>query len=723
MAEPQILTPAQGSRIVRDEAEVVLFGQPPDIVKGLLRAGITRFDTLVLPDNREKAGVLLNNLEFPLYSFLFFSNGLAERRQLNLIGDADAISQAMRLLRITLTGPTRAELDHWHTDEALKNEWLGASEELALKQDHGAVIPVEDFFNPIPFEDDLAVAGSFAIERRGPDHYLVSNPGGDVEINLNEDTEITPPYPVVADYVPSGLSKFGMEVLGGASGFSTTEPCTGLALCFNGDYVLIDSIPFLDQLLLARGISKNQVSAVFLTHLHDDHCSLFPLMQTPHRVDIITTEEIYHMAMDKLACGLGWSPAVIAEHFNLVRVKPGDELSYYGLNIEVHNTVHSIPTIGATFSTTHKGNFRDVCVVGDNQNMSKIREMAEKGIVRQATLDNLERLYTQRFHLLIADGGAGEIHGDPADALNSEAERVVFVHVEDVPENLKATFSVVSSGKRYTMIDGDDAIYTSQINHYLNVWLGKPVPNRWLRNLLAEHETYRYNNDDVILVQDTSARGSVYLILTGYCDVIRIDDDGRHQIATLQAGDIIGEMAVLTGTGVRNASVVAKTPVTVCVFSEDTFRNFIRHSGLQPLLENRWLLRPVIKILPQFAMLASTVADKISRVAEWQVLDAGKSIWVDNSQVVIFVEGEAHLVAPERQSAIEVGETFGWQPFESSEPVEIKAQNNCGLLKISASDYQQLLASTPELNYQTRKLYLSRQDDKPDWVLGEVPVR
>ena len=61
----------------------------------------------------------------------------------------------------------------------------------------------------------------------------------------------------------------------------------------------------------------------------------------------------------------------------------------------------------------------------------------------------------------------------------------------------------------------------------------------------------------------------------------------------LQAGDVIGEMAVLTGSGIRNASVVAKTPVTVCVFAEETFRNFIRYSGLQDMLEKRWLLRPV----------------------------------------------------------------------------------------------------------------------------------
>ncbi len=723
MAEPKLLIPATGSRIVTNDSEVILFGQPPEVLKGLLREGITGFDTLVLTDIREKNGSLLNNLEFPLYFFLFISKGLAEKRKINLVGDAESISHALRLLRFTLLGPNREELDLWNTDEALKNEWLGVSEALAIKNDSGKVIPIEDFFNLVPFENQVAVAGDFAIERKGVDSYLVSSQGGDVYVDLNDEVEVVPPYPVPIDYVPGGLTKFGIEVLGGASGFSTEEPCSGLALCYNGDYLLIDSIPFLDQHLFARGISKNQVSAVFLTHLHDDHCSMFPLMEMPHRVELITTVEIYNMAMEKLSCGLGWKLETIKEHFELIKVKPGDTINYYGLKIEVHNTVHSIPTIGATFSTTHKGQFRDVCIVGDNQNMTAVREMGKSGIVRAETIANLERLYKQDFHLLIADGGAGEIHGDPTDALQSEAERVVFVHVEKVPESLQTTFSLASSGKRYTLIEGDSMIYASQINHYLTLWLGQPFPNRWMRNLLAEQEMYRYNTEDVIIVQESASHGSVYLILTGYCEVVRVVDGKREVVAMLQAGDIIGEMAILTGTGIRNASVVARTPVTVCVFAEETFRSFIRHSGLQAILENRWLLRPVIKLLPQFADLSSTVTDKISRIAEWQVVEGGKTRWLDDAHLYIFVEGFGSIVTDDNsEEKIVIGEELGWRPYTNSRAVEMIATTDCGMITIEADAYQQLLLSAPQLNYQTRKRLISESNEKVDWLLEEVAI-
>jgi CRP-like cAMP-binding protein len=297
------------------------------------------------------------------------------------------------------------------------------------------------------------------------------------------------------------------------------------------------------------------------------------------------------------------------------------------------------------------------------------------------------------------------------------------VHVDKVPDVLQTTFSLASSGKRYTLLEGDSMIYTSQINHYLTLWLGQPFPNRWMRNLLAEQEIYRYNTDDVIIVQDASSHGAVYLILTGYCEVVRVDAGGREAVAMLQAGDIIGEMAVLTGSGVRNASVVAKTPVTVCVFAEETFGNFIRYSGLQTVLEDRWLLRPVVKLLPQFAELSSTVTDKVSRIAQWQVVESGKTRWLDDAHVYILVEGFGSIVhADGSQEKIIAGEELGWRPYRENRALEIVATTDCGLLTIEAGAYLELLKSTPQLNYQTRKRLTLEGDDGVDWLLGEVAI-
>ncbi len=718
MDDPQILIPAPGSRIVIDSNDVILFGQPPEVLKGLLREGIRSFDTLVLTDIREKDGSLLNNLEFPFYFFLFFANGFRENRRINLVGDADTISHALRLLRFTLFGPTPNELETWQTDPELAGEWLSISQFLALKDKNGDVIPITDFFNIIPFNNNRAVAGGFTIVRTGFDDYRVSNQSAEIDVNLNKDQIIQPPYSVPIDHISGGLAKFGLEVLGGASGFSTDEPCTGLAMCHNGDYILIDSIPFLDQHLHARGIAHNQIRSVFLTHLHDDHCSLFPLMGMPHCIEIITTREIYNMAMEKLSCGLGWSKSVIEEHFTFYEIKAGERINYYGLNIEFHATVHSIPTIGATFSTIHRGQYRDVCIVGDNQNMKAVHEMNEVGIVRNSTVANLDRLYTQKFHILIADGGAGEIHGDPFDALESKSERVVFVHVERLPEVLNTRFTLASSGKRYTLFEGDDTIYISQINQYLNQWLGHEFPIRWLSSLLTEHEIYRYNTEDVIVMQGAGKHEHVSLILTGYCEVVRNEGGGLEIIAMLQAGDVIGDMSRSDLSGANSVSVVARTPVTVCVFDKTNFHNFIEYNGLRDTLELRWRMRSCIKSLPQYAQLTSSVIDKISRIAEWQSLSASESITLLESHLYLLTTGEGSSDG----NSCEIGDEFGWSAYRNSKTVDFSAITDCGFIKIDAGDYRQLLVSTPQLNYQIRKQIAQKSPELADWLLPSVEI-
>lgn len=716
MVTLEVAKPADGSRVVQFGKESLLIGQPPEVLKGLLLNGIPTFNTLVLADSKEKDGSLLNNLEFPLYFFLFMSNGLAEGKRLNLIGNPDDITRVFRLLRLTLLGPTQPELESWGTPKFLQREWLQASRYLALKNEKGEVKEVESFFNVIPFRDDKATVGSFTINHVGPDQYTVLAGGDSVRVDLNDDEHIFPPYQMQADFIPRGLVRLGLEILGSASGFTANEPCTGLTLCYNGNFILIDSIPYLDKHLFARGISKNSVSAVFLTHLHDDHCAMFPLILMPHKVEVITTREIYEMAMEKLSCHLNWKAEVIKEYFQLVEVVPGEIFRYFGMDIEPHITVHSIPTIGATFSIPYKGSVKRICVIGDNNGMSSIRQMYKAGVVSPDTFDNLSKIYSDRFDLLVADGGAGAIHGDPEDALNSDSDRVVFVHVEHLAHQFTTTFSLASAGKRYIVVEGDKSVYTTLMNQYLSTWLGEPFSDRWARTILSEEEIRSYNKGDVIMVQEEKSRGFVYLILTGYCDVVIFDGDNFRTVASLQAGEVIGEMAVVTGTGKRNASVVAASPVTVMVFSEDNFNEFVVREGFREKLIRRWQMRSQLRYLPQFSALISTVLEKISALAECHRATAGSSYEIDDEYWYIFDQGDCTF----NGVALEHGDEMGYRPFSVEVTGTLEAAADCNLVRFPRQAFSNLLAGTPQLNYLLRKYRVEQDDPCVDWLLGTV---
>ena len=185
----EVLATEEGSRIVQDDSGCILLGQPPEVRKGLILNNITRLDTLVLTEIKEKDGSLKNNLEFPIYFFLFVAKGLQEGRKLNMIGTKNDISQALRLMRYTLMGPTRAELDEWGTEAGLKKEWLDVAAAIALKDNNGDTIPVEGLFNLYPFEDDEVNIGTLTIKHLGADNYQIDNADGSVSVNLNQDTE------------------------------------------------------------------------------------------------------------------------------------------------------------------------------------------------------------------------------------------------------------------------------------------------------------------------------------------------------------------------------------------------------------------------------------------------------------------------------------------------------------------------------------------------------
>ncbi|KAJ4461759.1 putative Crp/Fnr family transcriptional regulator [Paratrimastix pyriformis] len=712
----------------------MLFGQPPEVVKSLMHANIKQVDTFVLPDCRDRWGVLMNNLEFLLYSFLFAEGGLRSGRRLRLIGEPLHIAQVLTALRLTLTGPTQPELDHYGTDPETARELLRCALHMALKGPSGQPRAVESFFELTPFDPAglAAVGEDFEVRRLQPDvfevraSFLPGEPGfpaagvgqpvaspapdgartGRVVVTArvdmtafrpDEESPATPlakgpllqqPYPLAEDLFPSSFVQFGVVVLGSTTGFASDTASTGMVLCHNGSYILIDAIPYLDRHLKARGISLNQVTAVFLTHLHDDHCNLFQLLFTAHKaspparptsptsrcpggdcggglttIDLLATAEVYRMAMTKLALGLGWQPAAVESLFNFIELRAGQELVYHGLRLVPHYTVHSIPTVGATFISRHMGREHRIVVVADNQSLAEIDRMRGLGLVRPQTADRLHEIFEGPADILIPDGACGLIHGHPQDAIRSQADRVVFVHTDRLPDQYNVTFSLAAAGKRYTAIR-------------------------------------RYNSGDVILKQAEGTRGLVSLVLAGYCDV---------------AGCLIGEMAVLTGAKVRNASVVARTPVVLCEFSEGTFLDVARAEGLQEGILRAWAVRD---LLAQAPLLAASVALPrgflLLTTAEAVCPAETGPLWGLVTMGLAYARSDGGKAATTLQTWAEVGP---WRPFAPPGVRSVCTIEGCSLVLFPAVPLAALIAATPELAVTLRKYRQSHGGPTP-WVMG-----
>jgi len=220
------------------------------------------------------------------------------------------------------------------------------------------------------------------------------------------------------------------------------------------------------------------------------------------------------------------------------------------------------------------------------------------------------------------------------------------------------------------------------------------------------------------MVQEERSRGFVYLILTGYCDVVVFDGEDFQTVASLQAGEIICEMAIVTGSLKRNASVVASSPVSVMVFSEEHFNQFIVREGYKDKLLKRWDMRDNLRILPQFWELISTVLEKVSAIADKVMLEPGQELVVGeaDSNWYIFSSGDANLDG----TSLSMGDEFGIKPFSTPVTGKLVASQETSLMVFSSEKIAALLKETPQLNYQLRKFRVNRKDPAVDWLLGEV---
>lgn len=599
----------------------LLAGCPPEIVKVLMQRGLRSPNWILLPDRPVSHGESQVAVEFPLYHHLFFGGKLAAGEPLGLLGSPRRVQAAVDLLELTLFGPDARQLAEWGMPVPQAEELARETRSFHLKDKQGKVIPLDVMVSRRAIEEDPVDLGWCIVRRVECNRFEIAAGGHTKIIDLTPEQEQSPPYPVNTDLTATTLVKFGVEVLGGSTGFSATQASSGFALCHNGNYLLVDAIPYLNAHLRARGIARNQVQGLFLSHIHDDHCNLLSLLQYNRQISVLTTRVIYRMMLRKLSLLVDRPEASLEGYFHFIPLEAGVETNFYGLRITCFYSSHSIPTIGATFSTHHAGADCRIIFTSDTQALADLKRLQRTGAITQARYLEIAELYRQSAQLLLADGGEGQIHGDPHDAFSSPAERIVFLHLDNLPEKFQSHFCTATSGKRFNLLrGGTDYNLTRTIEFLLEYFPGmQPV---WISNLLSNQQVLSYNAGDIIIREGTRSEGCVYMILTGYAQVVHHDGERRQFLAQMEAGELIGEMSVIMGHGQRNASVVALSPVTVTAFAESSFREFIRHQHYEARLKSLWQNRELLQNFPYLRGLQQPVLRELAMQVTLEILPA-----------------------------------------------------------------------------------------------------
>lgn len=125
-----------------------------------------------------------------------------------------------------------------------------------------------------------------------------------------------------------------------------------------------------------------------------------------------------------------------------------------------------------------------------------------------------------------------------------------------------------------------------QVSH---VNMFRQLPADEIHELLGRVSKRAYKKGTTIFRQGEPGDG-LYIITSGTVSVINTKD-GMKLLATLKDGDLVGEMALLTGEP-RSATIVADTDVTALVLYKNDFDHVIEHNqklklSLAELTQNR----------------------------------------------------------------------------------------------------------------------------------------
>ncbi len=693
-----------GSKIITFGDYSILVGCPLEVVKAIIGKKLPIPTHIVLPDNIYSDTIPQNSTEFPLYHFLFGYQGLAKGLQLSIVGTEVQLEHSIELLRIALLGISEKELDFLGIDKELKEQILKEEDFYQLKSQKGKSLGLSDLVTTQAFDNNgILELKDLKIIKKGNNYFEFTNGKNTELIDVNLYSKQIPPYFIPKKTYPTDNPKFGVEIVGGSSGFSPINPCSSLAISYNGFYLLVDPVPYLDYLLKSRGISKKEIMGLFITHIHDDHCVLLPFLLHSKKITIITTPEIYYMSLYKLALTLNISDyKQMEKYFNFYPIEADKEYNFYGLTIYPHYTLHPIPTIGAKFSIKEKNKTYSITYVGDNQSLSIIDGMYDKGIINSDRRNRIKNLYIDETDLLIADGGHGMIHGDPGDGTDSKADKVAFIHLDELPDEYKKYLNIANVGKIFSILSYDEKDTISKAISLLIDNLGDEIDRYWIPHILNFNKIIKFNAGDIIIKQGFEKDPKAYLIISGYCKVVK-KQPSLDYITTLEAGEILGEIAIIKESEERSATVVAETPVTMCEFNMKAFRSLVIEKELLFKMSNVWYIREKFSKISPYNMFPSRTITELSQISNETIFGIEHKMRIDEKtdKIYIVLEGDAVLRRNDKEIELNPGDIFGNLNFilDNSISYDVFVYSYLHCVVVDLDKMLNFIDDTPIMNY------------------------
>lgn len=430
----------------------MLCGCPADSIKHLALNGYlptiekegTKIElgpnAILLSDVPIQNGSLANLSEFPLFH-MFFTQGMIIPNHPNygcpkplLIGRSSQVEAQMEYVTIGNYGLTTEEQFHnvGETSEfAIRN--INMKRRFAL----GEFYHTNELVQPIYLDaDSVEVENGLTINRQSENIFEIGfkDESVVVDLNLPSKSSYGPSFELIGAAIPKSF--FSITHTGEGDGWNPIKPSVSSVIQHKGKFYLVDSGPFITEILAAVGLSPNQIEGVFLTHVHDDHFGgLYDLTgqtNAEKKLKIYATNVVKATVTSKFSALLSISIQDVEDLFDFIELKRDSWNNINDLKVKPIPTAHPVDTTIILFKgkkgSREKvyGHYCDIAALSWLKSVMVTSEQ-EDGITRE-DLEQIRKIFNKKLDLKKIDVGGPSIHGDADDFINDPTSKLVLCH-------------------------------------------------------------------------------------------------------------------------------------------------------------------------------------------------------------------------------------------------------------------------------------------------------
>jgi CRP-like cAMP-binding protein len=701
------------SRFIETCVGNILIGVPSDILKKIGSNEQTGIPTiLVQPDLNHIDGIPQFAPEFPLYYFLFVGNNLFKKRFILLMKDEEEKQKEIETLTHMLPGPSLEYLLQHGVEKHVAENLRREMDYMALKKDE-YILRIEDMIEFLTPDEGHGYTitqdnDKLRINRLGENRFeIIENQDHRSTIEIGSEYEL----PIKINYqlsTPYIAPVFGLVNLGSRSGFDPDSYTTTMVLSINGVMGLLDGSAYVFSQMNHFGLSFEDIKYIFLTHTHDDHCNLTPIIvSTARKIPIITTRDIYESAIVKVTSILGnLTSEQFRQQFPLMEVEAGyDEdrpsIELYGARIYAHRTIHSIPCIGFTIHLKGETLF----VSGDTLSPKKIEAFRNEGAVSEKRADYLISKLNEDYSRALIDGGGGVIHGDPDEFKAKRGLHIVHINPKSIEDSMH---NLLDAGQILEIIPTRqiDENIAYQVMKILST-LGITIFDPWMKVFLNSGKLLRSHQYEFLALEGEEDEGGFFLVLSGEVEVI----SGKKRVATYRQGSFFGELALLEEIrGHRQAGIrISSITALLWEIPDYVFQSFIKSSGRRDDfydIRNKIVSLRLNKYLRGVSGEAMTTLARKSRI---ELFKSGEEIPQEHltNNIILLNKGKVELIGKEKKWIVKAKdgsmEAELTQSLVDGNITKISIIDESCLTFISKKAFEKILKAHPGLGYAIRQ--------------------